>query len=146
MRDEEYIDIAIEISKNAKYPYGAIVVKNDIILGRSDDKTLMETSMYSHAELEAIESASKNKNLYGDLKGATMYVSCEPCMMCMGAILYEEFSKIVYAVTLQDSNDNYCPEMLTDIDELAKYSKNKIEIVKELHREKAVEVLKSKAN
>ena len=146
MRDEEYNDIAIEISKNAKYPYGAIVVKDDMILGRSDDKTLMETSMYSHAELEAIESASKSKNLYGDLKGATMYVSCEPCMMCMGAILYEEFSKIVYAATLQDSNDNYCPEMLTDIDELAKYSKNKIEIVKELHREKAVEVLKSKAN
>lgn len=45
----------------------------------------------------------------------------------MGAILYEEFSKVVYAATLQDSNDNYCPEMITDIDELAKYSKNKIE-------------------
>ena len=36
-------------------------------------------------------------------------------MMCMGAILYEEFSKVVYAATLQDSNDNYCPEMITDI-------------------------------
>ena len=54
-----------------------------------------------------------------------MYVSCEPCMMCMGAILYEELKKIVYAATLQDSNDNYCPEMITNIDELAKYSKNK---------------------
>lgn len=140
-KDKYYIDIAIEISKNAKYPYGAIVVKDDEIIGRSDDKTLMETSMYSHAELEAIESASKNKNLYGDLKGATMYVSCEPCMMCMGAILYEEFSKIVYAATLQDSNDNYCPEMITNIDELVKYG-NKIEIIKELHREKAVDILK----
>ncbi|MCI8411401.1 MAG: NUDIX domain-containing protein, partial [Clostridia bacterium] len=120
-KDKYYIDIAIEISKNAKYPYGAIVVKDGEIIGRSDDKTLMETSMYSHAELEAIESASKNKNLYGDLKGATMYVSCEPCMMCMGAILYEEFSKIVYAATLQDSNNYYCPEMITNIDELAKY-------------------------
>ena len=98
--------------------------------------------MYSHAELEAIESASKNKNLYGDLKGATIYVSCEPCMMCMGAILYEEFSKIVYAATLQDSNDNYCPEMITNIDELAKYGNSEIEIIKELHREKAIEVLK----
>lgn len=141
-KDKYYIDIAIEISKNAKYPYGAIVVKNGQIIGRSDDKTLMETSMYSLAELEAIESASKNKNLYGDLKGATMYVSCEPCMMCMGAILYEEFSKIVYAATLQDSNDNYCPEMITNIDELAKYGNSEIEIIKELHREKAVEVLK----
>ena len=145
MTDKEYIDIAIEISKNAKYPYGAIVVKNNEIIGRSDDDTLMNKSMYSHAELMAIESACKdNKNLYGELKGATMYVSCEPCMMCMGAILYEKFSKIVYAATLQDSNDNYCPEMITDIDELAKYSKNKIEIVKELHREKAIEVIKMK--
>ncbi len=142
MTDKQYIDIAIEIPKNAKYPYGAFVVKDNKIVGRSDDKTLMETSMYSHAELEAIESASKNKNLYGDLKGATMYVSCEPCMMCMGAILYEEFSKVVYAATLQDSSDNYCPEMITNIDELAKYSKGKIEIIKELHREQAVEVLK----
>ena len=102
----------------------------------------MATSMYSHAELEAIESASKNKNLYGDLKGATIYVSCEPCMMCMGAILYEEFSKVVYAATLQDSNDNYCSELITDIDVLANYANSKIEIVKELHRDKAVEVLK----
>lgn len=88
--DEKFIDIAIEISKNAKYPYGAIVVKDNKIIGRSDDDTLISKSMYSHAELMAIESACKNnKNLYGELKGATMYVSCEPCMMCMGAILYE---------------------------------------------------------
>ena len=44
-KDKYYIDIAIEISKNAKYPYGAIVVKDDEIIGRSDDKTLMETSI-----------------------------------------------------------------------------------------------------
>ena len=143
-KDKYYIDIAIEISKNAKYPYGAIVVKDGEIIGRSDDKTLMETSMYSHAELEAIESASKNKNLYGDLKHATIYVSCEPCMMCMGAILYEQFSKIVYAATLQDSNDNYCPEMITNIDDLAKYGNSKLEIIKGLHREKAVEILKKR--
>ena len=142
--DEKYIDIAIEISKKAKYPYGAIVVKDDVIIGRSDDKTLIEESMYSHTELEAIESASKNKNLYGNLKGAIMYVSCEPCMMCMWAILYEKFSKVVYAATLQDSNDNYCPEIITNIDELVKYSKNQIEIVKELHRDKAVKVLKER--
>ena len=142
MNDEQFIDIAIEISKKAKYPYGAIVVKDGVIIGRSDDNTIMEMSIFSHPELEAIESASKNKNLYGDLKGAVMYVSCEPCMMCMGAILYEKISKIVYAATLQDSNDNYCPEIITDIDVLAKYSNYEIEIVKELHRDKAVEVIK----
>ena len=144
MTDEQFIDIAIEISKKAKYPYGAIIVKDNKIIGRSDDKTLMETSMYSHAELEAIESASKEKNLYGDLEGTTLYVSCEPCMMCMGAILYEGISKIVFAATLQDSNDYYCPEIITNIDELVKYSNKKIEIIKELHREQAVQILKQK--
>ena len=38
MTDEQYIDIAIEISKKAKYPYGAIVVKDNEIIGRSDNK------------------------------------------------------------------------------------------------------------
>ena len=144
MTDEEYIDIAIEISKKAKYPYGAIVVKDGKIIGRSDDETLISKSMYCHPELEAIESASKNKNLYGELKGASIYVSCQPCMMCMGAILYEEFAKVVYAATLQDSNDNYCEEIITNIDDLAKYSKDKIEIIKELHRDKAVAVIKER--
>ena len=142
MNDEKYIDIAIDISEKSEYPYGAIIVKDDEIIGRSDDKTLIGNSMFSHAELKAIESASKNKNLYGDLEGATLYVSCEPCMMCMGAILYEGISKIVYAATLQDSNDYYCPEMITDIDVLAKYANNDIKIVKELHRDRAVEILK----
>lgn len=142
MNDEWFIDIAIEISKAAKYPYGAIIVKDGNIIGRSDDTTLIENTMYSHAELKAIESASKNKSLYGDLKGATIYVSCEPCMMCMGAILYEGITKIVYAATLQDSNDNYCSEIITNIDDLARYAKNNVKIIKELHREKAIEVLR----
>ncbi len=42
MNNEYYIDIAIEISKHDKYSYGAIVVKDEEIIGRSDDKTFME--------------------------------------------------------------------------------------------------------
>ena len=48
----------------------------------------------------------------------------------------------MYAATLKDSNDYYCEEVITDIDVLSKYAKNKIDIIKELHRDKAVEVLK----
>lgn len=147
MKDDKFIDIAIEISKKAKYPYGAIVVKNGKIIGRSDAYTIVGNSLYAHPELIAIEDACKgNQNLYGTLKGATLYVSCQPCMMCMGAILYEEIARVVYAATLQDSNDYYCPEILTNIDDLAKYAKYDIEIVKELHREKAIEVLKGHKN
>ena len=145
MTDEEYIDIAIEISKHAKYPYGAIVVKDNQIVGRSDDKSCVSKTMYAHPELVAIDSACRNSNLYGELKGAIMYVSCQSCMMCMGAILYEEFAKIVYAATLQDSNNYYCPEIIVSTNDLAKYSKEEIEIIDCLHRDKAIDVLKSRA-
>lgn len=143
MTDKEYIDIAIEISKNAKYPYGAIVVKDNEIIGRSDDDTFMSKSMYSHAELMAIESACKdNKNLYGELKGATMYVSCEPCMMCMGAILYEQFGRLVYASTIEDSDKYICKEVICNTEELARVANSKIEVVPELNRDSATQVLK----
>lgn len=143
MTDEEYIDIAIEISKKAPYSFGAIIVKDGKIIGRSDDNTLIAKSIFNHAELQAIESASQNKNLYGKLTRATLYTSCEPCMMCLGAILQEGISKIVYAATIQDSNDYYSPEMMTNIEGLTKIGNSNIEIIKELHREKAVIVLKS---
>lgn len=42
------------------------------------------------------------------------------------------------------NNENYCLEIITNIDELVKYSKSKIEILKELHRDKALEILKNK--
>lgn len=143
MNDEQYINITIEISKNSKYPYGAIVVKDDEIIGRSDDNTIISKTMYSHAELMAIESACKNnKNLYGVLKGSTMYVSCEPCMMCMGAILYEQFDRLVYASTIEDSDEYICKEVICSSEKLAKMTNSRIEIVPELNREKAIEVLK----
>lgn len=143
MTNEEYIDIAIDISKKAKFPYGAIVVKDGKIIGRSDDETLIYKSMFPHAELAAIESASKDMNLYGELSGATLYTSCEPCMMCIGAILYEGISKVVYAATLNDSDKNYNPEILIDSDDLFNYAYNKVEIVKGVHRDKAIDVLKN---
>ena len=142
--DEKFMDIAIEISKTSKYPYGAIIVKDGEILGRSDDDTITSKTMYTHAELMAIESACKNHpNLYGELKGTTLYVSCEPCMMCMGAILYEEIERVVYASTIEDSDEYICKELICDINELAKCAKSDIKIVDEYKRDEAVEVLKN---
>ena len=63
-------------------------------------------------------------------------------MMCMGAILYEEISRIVYASTIKDSDQYICKEVICDTNELAKCAKSNIEIVKEYKREEAIEVLK----
>lgn len=146
INDEKFIDIAIELSKKAFYPYGAIIVKDGQIIGRSDVEVPVSKTGFSHAELRAIENAMQH--LGGHLcaeggKGCTIYSSCEPCAMCMGAILYTGIERLVYAATLEDSKE-CVNEILAKAEEVASSCKNrKIEIVKELHRDKAVEVLKN---
>jgi tRNA(Arg) A34 adenosine deaminase TadA len=97
--------------------------------------------MFSHAELVAIEDASKG-NLYGALKGTTMYCSCEPCAMCMGAIIYEEIGKLFYACTLEDSNEFVVEEVKVGGKQIAELAGSEIEIIPEFEREKALEVMK----
>ena len=146
INDEKFIDIAIELSKKAFYPYGAIIVKDGEIIGRSDAEVPVSKTAYSHAELRAIEDAMEH--LGGHLcaeggKGCTIYSSCEPCAMCMGAILYTGIDRLVYAATLEDSKE-CVNEILAKAEEVANACKNrKIEIVKELHRDKAAEILKN---
>lgn len=144
--DEKFIDIAIELSKKSIYPYGAIIVKNGEIIGRSDVDVPVSKTVFSHAELRAIENAMEH--IGGHLcaeggKGCTIYSSCEPCAMCMGAILYTGIERLVYAGTLEDSKE-CVNEIIVKAEDVADVCKNrKIEIIKELHRDKAVEVLKN---
>lgn len=146
INDEKFIDIAIELSKKAFYPYGAIIVKDGQIIGKSDADVPVSKTGFSHAELRAIEDAMQH--LGGHLcaeggKDCTIYSSCEPCAMCMGAILYTGIERLVYAATLEDSKE-CVNEILAKAEEVASSCKNrKIEIVKELHRDKAVEILRN---
>lgn len=143
--DKEYMNIAIDISKKATYPYGAIIVKDNQIIGRSDSNTVVSKSAFSHAELIAIEDAMTH--LGGNLcaeggKDVTIYSSCEPCAMCMGAILYTGIERLVYGATLEDSKEAV-NEILAKAKNIANACSNRnIEIVGELEREKANNVIK----
>lgn len=144
--DEKFIDIAIDLSEKSVYPYGAIIVKDGKIIGRSDRDVPVSKSAFSHAELRAIEDAMENLGGYlcaEGGKGCTIYSSCEPCAMCMGAILYTGIEKLVYAATLEDSKE-CVNEILAKAENVKNICKNRnIEIIKELHRDKAVKILKN---
>ena len=145
--DEKYIDIAIELSSKAYFPYGAIVVRNGKIIGKSSDKTPIKDTIYTHAELIAIEKAVyniKDSISRGNLHECTLYTSCEPCMMCMEAILAEGISRVVYAATIEDSNKYFIGEYLIPLETIIERSESHIKIVPELHRDKAVEILKER--
>ena len=141
MTDEEYMQIAIDISKKSKTPYGAIIVKDDKIIGRSDN--IESHELYHHAEYKAIQDAIEKNSLHDQLVGATIYSSCEPCLMCLGAILYEGISKLVFGAKIEDSDKYFCPEVLVSCEDIVNIAKNsKLSVVNIMRRE-AAEVLKN---
>ena len=71
---------------NDEVPVGAIIVKNEKIIGRGFNQVITKNSVSSHAEINAINQASKFTNNYR-LNGCDIYVTLEPCHMCAKAII-----------------------------------------------------------
>ena len=98
MRNEYYnkiYELAKESFENDEIPVGAIIVKNNEIIGTGLNSREKDSSVIGHAEINAIESACK---VVGDwrLDGCVMYVTLLPCMMCSGAILESRIKKVYY--------------------------------------------------
>ena len=74
-------------------PIGAIVVKDDIVVGRGFNKTETSKDPTAHAEMEAIRMAAKTLGGWR-LIGCDLYVTCEPCSMCAGAIVWSRIENL----------------------------------------------------
>ncbi len=83
-------------------PFGAVIVKDNKIVGEGNNLVTSTNDPTAHAEVVAIRNACKNVNSF-QLDGCTIYTSCEPCPMCLGAIYWARPSRIVYACTKQDA-------------------------------------------
>lgn len=76
-------------------PIGAVIVKNEKIIARGFNHRESKKLVSSHAEIEAINKANKKLNSWR-LDGCDIYVTLEPCMMCVGAIIQSRISNIYY--------------------------------------------------
>lgn len=76
-------------------PVGAIVVKDNIIIGKGFNQVIKDQSVSSHAEINAINNASKFLNNYR-LINCDIYVTLEPCHMCAKAIIDARISRLYY--------------------------------------------------
>ena len=96
---DEYIDKIIDLAKVAydkdDIPVGAIIIKDNEIIGEGFNTRNAFKSVIGHAEIDAIEMACKH---IGDwrLDDCEMYVTLLPCMMCTGAIIESRISKVYY--------------------------------------------------
>jgi tRNA(Arg) A34 adenosine deaminase TadA len=76
-------------------PIGAVVVLNDAIIGRGFNQPISSVDPTAHAEIVAMREAARSLGNYR-LTGATLYVTVEPCLMCVGALVHARITAIVY--------------------------------------------------
>lgn len=121
-------------------PFGAVVVKNGKIIGEGYNSVISSNDPTAHAEVLAIREACRKLNSY-QLEGCTIYTSCEPCPMCMGAIYWTRLQKVFYACTREDAAEIQFDDQFI-YEELGKaHDKRQIDF-KNLMREEALPLFK----
>ena len=90
-------------------PIGCVIVRNNKIIGYGYNKKEELRSPIAHAEIMAIKMASKNLNSY-HLEGCDIYVTLEPCLMCVGAILNARIKNLYFLILFPyNPTRRFCP-------------------------------------
>lgn len=99
MNDEEFMRRALELARRAQsegeVPVGSVLVIEDEILGEGWNRPISACDPSAHAEIEAMRAAARKLKNYR-LTGATLYVTLEPCDMCVGAMFHSRIARVVY--------------------------------------------------
>ncbi len=106
-QDEFFLRKAIALAREGMTtgqggPFGAVVVKDGHIVGQGCNQVTSANDPTAHAEVVAIRDACQNLGTF-QLVGCTLYASCEPCPMCLGAIYWARPTRIVYGAFHTDA-------------------------------------------
>jgi tRNA(adenine34) deaminase len=102
MSDERFMRRALELARRAEgegeVPVGSVVVLGSEIVGEGWNRPIAASDPTAHAEIQALRAASSALKNYR-LTGATLYVTLEPCEMCIGAMFHARIARAVYGAT-----------------------------------------------
>lgn len=138
MDNEKFMLRAIELSKisieSGGGPFGAVIVKNNVIIGEGQNSVVCSNDPTAHAEVVAIRNACQSIASH-ELSGCTIFTSCEPCPMCLSAIWWSRIENIYFGNTRMDATKiGFDDEIIYE--ELARpLPKRKLPIVQLLHDE-----------
>ncbi|GHB64737.1 tRNA-specific adenosine deaminase [Psychrosphaera saromensis] len=100
--DLKWMSYAIELASKAEQqgeiPVGAVLVKDDEIIGQGWNQSITLNDPTAHAEVMAIRDAGQRVDNYR-LVGSTLYVTLEPCPMCAGALVHSRIDKLVFGAS-----------------------------------------------
>ena len=135
------IELSLENVERGGGPFGAVITKNGKIVSENCNQVTMLNDPTAHAEIGAIREAARKLNTF-DLSGCEIYVSCEPCPMCLGAIYWARIDRVFFANTKSDAenigfDDSFIYEEIS-----RPLHERKIEF-KQLLREEALEAFRA---
>lgn len=99
MNDRDFMAMALEEARRARaegeVPVGAVVVAKGVAVARGHNCPIALNDPTAHAEIVAIRAAAQARSAYR-LTGAELYVTIEPCVMCVGAMIQGRIARVVY--------------------------------------------------
>lgn len=102
MNDEYFMRAALELARQAEQcgevPVGAVVVKDGVIIGRGSNAPIGRHDPSAHAEMLALRDAAQNVGNYR-LVGCELYVTLEPCLMCVGAMFHARIARVIFGAS-----------------------------------------------
>ena len=97
--DEKWMSLALEqaikAEKEGEVPVGAILVKDGLVIARAHNQSIATNDATAHAEIQLLRAAGKKLKNYR-LTGTSLYVTLEPCAMCLGAIMHARVERIIF--------------------------------------------------
>ena len=100
--DEKWMQIAISEANLAKskneIPVGAVLIQNNELIAQAHNQPISHNDPTAHAEIQVLRIAAKQQSNYR-LVGSTIYVTLEPCAMCLGAMMHARIKRIVFGAS-----------------------------------------------
>ena len=94
----EALTLARTAEEAGEVPVGAVLVHDGQLIGRGWNRPIVSSDPTSHAEIHALRDAAGRLGNYR-LPGTTLYVTLEPCVMCVGAMIHARVQRLVYAAS-----------------------------------------------
>lgn len=138
--DEKYMKVALKEAKKAyllgEVPIGCVIVYDNKIIGRGYNRRNTDKNTLSHAEIIAINKASKK---IGDwrLEGCTLYVTLEPCQMCAGAIVQSRMDRVVMGTKNPKAG---CAGSVLNLLQMNEFN-HQVEIIEDVLKEECTDIL-----
>lgn len=125
---QQAIDLALKsVNQYDGGPFGAIIVKNNKIIGQGYNAVTKSCDPTAHAEIQAIRDACQHENEF-HLTDCQLYTTCEPCPMCMSAIYWSHIGQVFYAASGPDARQAGFDDVMIKDELLKPYADRKINI------------------